>query len=110
MSAYPIKYRVLVAAILKLSGGRLGVKVDYEGVRQLVGDRTKIRQLDIGFSSYKGIVNGACADGYAEQGKLGERKWVLLRDAVSSLLPNILPHYARDKNSLSHYLSDPIYF
>jgi hypothetical protein len=95
-----VEYRVLVSAILKLSGGRLGVKVDYVGVGQLVGDRNKIKQLNIGFVSYKQLVKGACAEGHAEQGKLGQRKWILLREAVSSLLPNVLSHYAKHKDDL----------
>ncbi len=84
--SYPVQYRVLVSAILKLSSGRLGVKVDYEGVRQLVGDRNKIRQLDIGFVSYKQLVKGACAEGYAEQGRRGEQQWIMLLEAVVSSL------------------------
>jgi hypothetical protein len=82
--SYPVQYRVLVSAILKLSSGRLGVKVDYEGVRQLVGDRNKIRQLDIGFVSYKQLIKGACAEGYAEQGRRGEQQWIMLLEAVVS--------------------------
>lgn len=111
MESYPVQYRDLVSAILKLSGGRLGVKVDFHGIGRLAGDRNKIQKLNIGFVSFKQLVKGACAEGYAEQGKLGEREWIMLLEAVvSSLLPNVRPHYARHKCGLSRRLSDPISF
>jgi hypothetical protein len=83
VESYPLQYRDIASAILNLSGGRLGVKVDY-GVARLAADRNKIRQLNIGPVSYTQLVQGACDEGYAEQGKLGDRQWIMLLEAVVS--------------------------
>lgn len=91
MDGYPAKFGPLVSAILKLSSGRIGLKVDYEGVRDLLADKQAFLSLNTGFSSYRKFIRAACTEGYAEQGKLGQQKWIMLLEAAVSFFNSIFP-------------------
>jgi hypothetical protein len=92
VDGYPAKFGPLVSAILKLSSGRLGFKVDYEGVRDLFGDKQAFLSLNTGFQSFKQLIGAACAEGCTEQGKLGEQKWIMLLEVTVSSSP-FFRHY-----------------